>query len=128
MLRAFVNTIVIALISVVLAFVVSMTFGIIAAYRAGKLSDRLITADVESLDVSIESAIEDDFQGIRGGKLSKLAIHKALDSAYWFIPGADVTPGRAASEYPYRGRAASDPDLTALHERPEFHRLLTPDS
>jgi peptide/nickel transport system permease protein len=43
-LRAFVNTIVIALISVVLAFVVSMTFGIIAAYRAGKLSDRLITA------------------------------------------------------------------------------------
>ena len=43
-LRAFVNTIVIALISVVLAFVVSMTFGIIAAYRAGTLSDRLITA------------------------------------------------------------------------------------
>jgi glycerophosphoryl diester phosphodiesterase len=38
-----------------------------------------------------------------------LAEVKALDSAYWFIPGADVTPGRPASEYPYRGRAADDP-------------------
>ncbi len=33
---------------------------------------------------------------------------KALDSAYWFIPGADVTPGRPESDYPYRGRAATD--------------------
>jgi glycerophosphoryl diester phosphodiesterase len=40
-----------------------------------------------------------------------LAEVKALDSAYWFIPGADVTPGRPASEYPYRGRAASDPEF-----------------
>ncbi|HEY0909433.1 MAG TPA: ABC transporter permease [Bradyrhizobium sp.] len=43
-LHAFVNTVVIALISVVLAFVLSMIFGIIGAYRSGKLSDRLITA------------------------------------------------------------------------------------
>ncbi|WP_158818929.1 ABC transporter permease [Methylocapsa sp. S129] len=43
-LHAFVNTIVIALISVVLAFVVSMIFGVIAAYRTGSLADRLITA------------------------------------------------------------------------------------
>jgi glycerophosphoryl diester phosphodiesterase len=41
-----------------------------------------------------------------------LAEIKALDSAYWFIPGADVTPDRPASEYPYRGRAARDPEFT----------------
>ena len=40
-----------------------------------------------------------------------LAEVKALDSAYWFIPGADVTPGQPASAYPYRGRAASDPEF-----------------
>ena len=43
-LRAFTNTIVIALISVVLAFILSMIFGIIAAYRAGSIADKLITA------------------------------------------------------------------------------------
>jgi glycerophosphoryl diester phosphodiesterase len=32
-----------------------------------------------------------------------------LDNAYWFIPGADVTPGRPADAYPYRGRAPRDP-------------------
>jgi glycerophosphoryl diester phosphodiesterase len=36
---------------------------------------------------------------------------KALDSAYWFIPGADVTPGRPESDYPYRGRAETDPEF-----------------
>lgn len=40
-----------------------------------------------------------------------LAEVKALDSAYWFIPGADVTPGEPESAYPYRGRAASDPEF-----------------
>lgn len=40
-----------------------------------------------------------------------LAQVKALDSAYWFIPGADVTPGEPASAYPYRGRAISDPEF-----------------
>ena len=43
-LHAFANTVVIALISVVLAFVVSMIFGVIAAYRSGQLADKLITA------------------------------------------------------------------------------------
>ncbi len=41
-----------------------------------------------------------------------LAEIKALDSAFWFIPGADVTSGRPASAYPYRGRAATDPEFT----------------
>lgn len=43
-LHAFTNTVVIALISVVLAFVLSTVFGVIAAYRSGRLADKLITA------------------------------------------------------------------------------------
>jgi glycerophosphoryl diester phosphodiesterase len=37
-----------------------------------------------------------------------LAEVRALDNAYWFIPGADVTPGRPAEEYPFRGKAPQD--------------------
>jgi glycerophosphoryl diester phosphodiesterase len=40
-----------------------------------------------------------------------LAEVQALDNAYWFVPGADVTPGLEAEMYPYRGRAPDDPDL-----------------
>jgi peptide/nickel transport system permease protein len=43
-LRAFSNTIVVALISVVLAFILSMVLGIIAATRQGGVVDRLVTA------------------------------------------------------------------------------------
>lgn len=43
-MRAFANTIVIALISVVLAFIVSMILGTIAALRQGGIIDRLVTA------------------------------------------------------------------------------------
>lgn len=42
--RAFGNTITIALISVVLAFILSMILGVIAAYRSGSVIDKLITA------------------------------------------------------------------------------------
>src|ERR1700683_3951434 len=34
---------------------------------------------------------------------------RQMDFSYWFIPGADVTPGRPKSEYPFRGRAPDDP-------------------
>ncbi|MDC9826269.1 ABC transporter permease [Devosia sp. ZB163] len=43
-MRAFANTIVIALISVVLAFIVSLILGTIAALRQGGIVDRLVTA------------------------------------------------------------------------------------
>lgn len=43
-MHAFANTAVIALISAVLAFAFSMVFGVIAAYRSGRLADKLITA------------------------------------------------------------------------------------
>jgi glycerophosphoryl diester phosphodiesterase len=34
---------------------------------------------------------------------------RAMDFSYWWIPGADVTPGRPDAEYPFRGRAPGDP-------------------
>src|SRR5580704_676875 len=37
-----------------------------------------------------------------------LAELKEMDFSYWWIPGADVTPGRAVGDYPYRGRAPAD--------------------
>ena len=33
---------------------------------------------------------------------------RRLDFSYWWIPGADVTPGRPAEEYPFRGRAPEE--------------------
>jgi glycerophosphoryl diester phosphodiesterase len=38
-----------------------------------------------------------------------LAELRAMDFSYWWIPGADVTPGRPDGEYPFRGRAPGDP-------------------
>jgi glycerophosphoryl diester phosphodiesterase len=38
-----------------------------------------------------------------------LAELRQMDFSYWFIPGADVTPGRPEADYPYRGRAPDDP-------------------
>jgi glycerophosphoryl diester phosphodiesterase len=37
-----------------------------------------------------------------------LAELRALDFSYWWIPGADVTPGRPPGDYPFRGRAPAD--------------------
>jgi glycerophosphoryl diester phosphodiesterase len=40
-----------------------------------------------------------------------LAELRQLDSSYWFVPGADVTPDLPAGAYPYRGRAPDDRDF-----------------
>lgn len=47
------------------------------------------------------------------GSISALTFDelRRLDNAYWFIPGADVTPGRDSADYPYRGRAPEDRDF-----------------
>jgi glycerophosphoryl diester phosphodiesterase len=37
-----------------------------------------------------------------------LAQLRAMDFSYWWIPGADVTPGRPDAEYPFRGRAPGE--------------------
>ena len=33
---------------------------------------------------------------------------RGMDFSYWWIPGADVTPGRPDADYPLRGRAPAD--------------------
>ena len=40
-----------------------------------------------------------------------LAQLREMDFSYWWIPGADVTPGRPDADYPFRGRAPSDPSF-----------------
>jgi glycerophosphoryl diester phosphodiesterase len=40
-----------------------------------------------------------------------LAELRQLDFSYWFIPGADVSPGHPEADYPYRGRAPDDPQF-----------------
>jgi glycerophosphoryl diester phosphodiesterase len=40
-----------------------------------------------------------------------LAELRAMDFSYWWIPGADVTPGRPEADYPFRGRAPADPSF-----------------
>ncbi len=37
-----------------------------------------------------------------------LAQLREMDFSYWWIPGADVTPGRPEADYPFRGRAPAD--------------------
>jgi glycerophosphoryl diester phosphodiesterase len=34
---------------------------------------------------------------------------RRMDFSYWWIPGADVTPGHPPDDYPFRGRAPGDP-------------------
>jgi glycerophosphoryl diester phosphodiesterase len=47
------------------------------------------------------------------GEIAKLTLAELaeMDNAYWWIPGATVTPGREASEYPHRGRAPRHRDF-----------------
>jgi glycerophosphoryl diester phosphodiesterase len=40
-----------------------------------------------------------------------LAQLREMDFSYWWIPGADVTPGRPEADYPFRGRAPADPSF-----------------
>ena len=40
-----------------------------------------------------------------------LAQVRALDNAYWFVPGRDECRGLEPDAYPYRGRAPDDPDF-----------------
>ncbi len=44
------------------------------------------------------------------GRIASLTYQQlcALDNAYWWMPGADVTPGLEADRYPLRGRAPTD--------------------
>ncbi len=91
----------------------STLFAMRRAVAAGATAIELdvhATADGE-LVVGHDATVDRTTDG--HGRIADLTLAelKALDNAYWFIPGADVTPGRPAEEYPYRGRAATDPDF-----------------
>jgi glycerophosphoryl diester phosphodiesterase len=86
-----------------------MRQGIAAGASALEL-DVHSTADGE-LVVCHDDTVDRTTNG--SGSISSLTLDelRRLDNAYWFIPGADVTPGRDPEEYPYRGRAPEDPDF-----------------
>ncbi len=86
-----------------------MRQGIAAGASALEL-DVHATADGE-LVVCHDATVDRTTNG--SGSISSLTLDelRRLDNAYWFIPGADVTPGRDPEEYPYRGRAPEDRDF-----------------
>ncbi len=45
------------------------------------------------------------------GRIAELTFAqlRTLDNAYWWAPGADVSPGLEPDRYPFRGRAPADP-------------------
>jgi glycerophosphoryl diester phosphodiesterase len=91
----------------------STLFAIRRAIEAGATAIELdvhATADGE-LVVCHDATVDRTTDGSGPIAAHTLAELKALDNAHWFIPGADVTPGRPPDEYPYRGRAAVDPDF-----------------
>jgi glycerophosphoryl diester phosphodiesterase len=68
------------------------------------------TADGE-LVVSHDSTVDRTTNG--KGEIANLTLSelRRLDNAFWFVPGADVTPGLEEGAYPYRGRAPEDRDF-----------------
>ena len=91
----------------------STLFAIRRAIEAGATAIELDvhrTADGE-LVVCHDATVDRTTDGQGAIAEHTLAELERLDNAYWFIPGADVTPGRPADEYPYRGRAADDPEF-----------------
>jgi len=91
----------------------STLFAIHRAIDAGATAIELdvhATADGE-LVVSHDATVDRTTNGTGAIADLSLARLKELDNAYWFIPGADVTPGRPPADYPYRGRAVTDNDF-----------------
>jgi glycerophosphoryl diester phosphodiesterase len=87
-----------------------------AIRRAVELGATGIELDVHSsadghLVVSHDATVDRTTDG--QGSISTMTLDqlRALDNAYWFVPGADVTPGLPPDSYPYRGRAPDDVDF-----------------
>jgi glycerophosphoryl diester phosphodiesterase len=68
------------------------------------------TADGE-LVVCHDATVDRTTDGSGAIASMTLADLRTLDNAYWFIPGADTSPGHPPEEYPFRGRAPDDPDF-----------------
>jgi glycerophosphoryl diester phosphodiesterase len=49
----------------------------------------------------------------RSGTIASFTLSelRQMDFSYWWIPGADVTPGRRPGDYPFRGRAPGEPSF-----------------
>jgi glycerophosphoryl diester phosphodiesterase len=79
----------------------------VAAGASGIELDVHATADGE-LVVCHDATV--DRTTAQAGTIASFTLEqlRAMDFSYWWIPGADVTPGRAADEYPFRGRAPED--------------------
>jgi glycerophosphoryl diester phosphodiesterase len=65
------------------------------------------TADGE-LVVCHDATVDRTTAGLGAIASFTLAQLRDMDFSYWWIPGADVTPGRPEADYPFRGRAPSD--------------------
>jgi glycerophosphoryl diester phosphodiesterase len=103
----------------------STLFAIGRALDAGATAVELdvhATADGE-LVVCHDATVDRTTNGTGTIASHTLAELRALDNAYWFIPGADVTPGRPEGEYPYRGRAPADADFTFATLREVLERF-----
>ncbi|MGD0313804.1 MAG: glycerophosphodiester phosphodiesterase [Acidimicrobiales bacterium] len=88
----------------------STLFAIGAAVGAGATGIELdvhATADGR-LVVCHDPTVDRTSEG--SGRIAELTYAElvALDNAYWWAPGADVSPGLEQDRYPYRGRAPGD--------------------
>lgn len=81
--------------------------GAIAAGATGIELDVHATADGE-LVVCHDSTV--DRTTAQSGTIASFTLEqlRSMDFSYWWILGADVTPGRPAADYPFRGRAPTD--------------------
>jgi len=104
-----------------------------AVRRALELGATGIELDVHAtadgvLVVSHDGTVDRTTDGRGEIHAMTLAEVRSLDNAFWFAPGADVTPGLDPGDYPWRGRAPDDTDfaiatldevLTVLDGHPE---------
>jgi glycerophosphoryl diester phosphodiesterase len=79
----------------------------VAAGATGVELDVHATADGE-LVVCHDATVDRTTAG--SGTIASFTLEelRQMDFSYWWIPGADVTPGRPDDEYPCRGRAPDD--------------------
>jgi glycerophosphoryl diester phosphodiesterase len=87
-----------------------------AIRRALELGASGIELDVHAtadgvLVVSHDGTVDRTTNGAGSIHQLTLAEIRGLDNAYWFVPGADVSPGLDPDAYPYRGRAPEDRDF-----------------
>ncbi|MGO9027130.1 MAG: glycerophosphodiester phosphodiesterase [Acidimicrobiales bacterium] len=79
----------------------------VAAGATGIELDVHATAD-GALVVSHDPTVDRTTDG--AGEIAGLTLAqiRTLDNAHWWAPGADVSPGLVAGDYPFRGRAPED--------------------